>query len=52
LVLGTGVHSREKKIQELKENLKEAIQLIIESNLKRFTYERDEYIEKQITVTI
>ncbi|TAL70858.1 MAG: type II toxin-antitoxin system HicB family antitoxin [Bacteroidetes bacterium] len=29
----SGVHSQGKTIQEVKENLKEAVQLIIESNL-------------------
>ncbi|MFH1050574.1 MAG: type II toxin-antitoxin system HicB family antitoxin [bacterium] len=32
----SGVHSQGKTIQELKENLQEAIQLIIESNLKNY----------------
>ncbi len=48
----SGVHSQGKTIQELKENLQEAIQLIIESNLKHFANFGTDYIEEQIAVTI
>ena len=48
----SGVHSQGKTIQELKENLKEAIQLIIESNLKHFTVASSEYFEEQIAVNV
>lgn len=48
----SGVHSQARTIPELKENLKEAIQLIIESNIKHFTNTESEYIEEQIAVNI
>lgn len=48
----SGVHSQAKTIPELKENLKEAIQLIIESNLKHFTLNSDDFIEEQIAVSL
>jgi len=48
----TGVHSQGKTIAELKENLKEAIGLIIESNIKHFTNFGNEYFEEQIAVNI
>jgi predicted RNase H-like HicB family nuclease len=48
----TGVHAQGKTIAELKENLKEAIQLIIESNLNHFTNFSNDYFEEQIAVSI
>ncbi len=48
----SGVHSQGKTIAELKENLIEAIQLIVESNLKHFTELDSEYFEEQIAVSL
>jgi len=48
----SGVHSQGKTVEEVLENLKEAVQLIIESNTKRFSESADEFIERQIAVTI
>jgi predicted RNase H-like HicB family nuclease len=48
----SGVHSQGRTIAELKENLIEAIQLIIEANLKHYTNLNNEYIEEQIAVMI
>lgn len=48
----SGVHSQGKTEEEVLENLKEAVQLIIESNTKHFSESADEFFEKQIAVTI
>jgi len=48
----SGVHSQGKTVEELKENLAEAIQLIIESNTKHFISDNKNYFEEQIAVTI
>lgn len=48
----SGVHSQGRTIQEVKENLKEAIQLIIESNIKHFSIESSEIFEEQIAVNV
>lgn len=48
----SGVHSQGKTIPELKENLKEAIRLIIESNMKHFVNSGNEYFEEQIAVNL
>lgn len=48
----SGVHSQGKTIQEVKENLKEAVQLIIESNIKHFGSDYSEIYEEQIAVNV
>ena len=48
----SGVHSQGKTIEELIENLKEAVQLIIESNVKHFSESSEECFERQIAVKI
>ncbi|MFC2130178.1 type II toxin-antitoxin system HicB family antitoxin [Bacteroidota bacterium] len=48
----SGVHSQGKTIEELKENLKEAIKLIVESHTKHFIGLSDCFIEEQIAVEI
>jgi predicted RNase H-like HicB family nuclease len=48
----SGVHSQGKTIDEVIENLKEAIQLIIDSNIRHFKESGEEYIERRIAVTI
>ncbi|MDQ1266085.1 MAG: hypothetical protein QG635_1237 [Bacteroidota bacterium] len=48
----SGVHSQGKTISEVKKNLQEAVQLIIESNLRHFTYPENDYFEEQIAVNI
>lgn len=50
----SGVHTQGKTVEEVKENLKEAISMVIESNLKHFqeiAKEYDEYIEEDLAVT-
>ena len=41
-----------KTIEEAKENLKEAIQMIIESNIRHFKDLGDEYFEEDILVNV
>ena len=48
----SGVHSQGRTIEEVKENLSEAIQLIIESNMLHFKEQNSDYIEEQIVVSI
>ncbi|MBI5324676.1 MAG: type II toxin-antitoxin system HicB family antitoxin [Ignavibacteriae bacterium] len=48
----SGVHSQGKTIQEVRENLKEAVQLIIESNIKHFRSDSAEIYEEQIAVNV
>jgi predicted RNase H-like HicB family nuclease len=48
----SGVHSQGKTIEEVKENLKEAIQMVIESNILHFKELGDEYIEEDILVNV
>ncbi len=51
----SGVHTQGKTIEEVKENLKEAIAMVIESNLKHFaelTESYEEYIEEDLVVTL
>jgi predicted RNase H-like HicB family nuclease len=48
----SGVHSQGKTIEELKENLIEAIKLIIESNLKHISSLTGNIIEERIAVEI
>jgi predicted RNase H-like HicB family nuclease len=51
----SGVHTHGKTIEEVKENLKEAIAMVLESNLKHFaelSEEYEEYIEEDIAVTV
>jgi predicted RNase H-like HicB family nuclease len=48
----SGVHSQGRTIEEVKENLVEAVQLIIESNIKHFTSESENFIEEQIAVAL
>jgi len=48
------VHTQGTTVEEVKENLKEAISMVIESNLKHFqeiAKEYDEYIEEDLVVT-
>jgi len=48
----SGVHSQGKTIAEVKENLKEAIQLIIESNIKHFVPIGTLCFEEEIAVSL
>ena len=48
----SGVHSQAKTIEELKENLSEAIHLMIESNLQHYIAPNFEYFEENIAVNI
>lgn len=47
-----GAHSQGKTVEEVRENLKEAIQLILESNYKHFVRGRKKVLEEQITVNV
>jgi len=48
----SGVHSQGKTIEEAKENLLDAIQLIIESNQLHFSERGEEYFEEEILVNV
>ncbi|QTA87085.1 type II toxin-antitoxin system HicB family antitoxin [Desulfonema magnum] len=48
----SGVHTQGKTIDEVRENLKEAITMVIESNIRHFTEASKEYIEEDIVVNL
>jgi predicted RNase H-like HicB family nuclease len=48
----SGVHSQGRTIDEVKENLVEAIEMIIESNFKHFISPGGNYIEEKILVNV
>ncbi len=48
----SGINAQGKTIEELRENLEEAIQLIVESNIKHFTNFNSEYFDEQIAVSL
>ena len=48
----SGVHSQGKTIKEVRENLKEAVSLVVESNIKHFVGSATEYFEENIAVDI
>lgn len=50
----SGVHTQGKSIGEVKENLIEAIEMVIESNIRHFRElsEDDDYIEEDIMVAL
>lgn len=47
-----GAHSQGKTVKEVKENLKEAIKLILESNYKHFVSGKKKVFEDRITVNV
>jgi predicted RNase H-like HicB family nuclease len=47
----SGVNSQGRTLDEVRENLKEAIQLIIESNTRHFAELGSDYLEETITVS-
>ncbi len=47
-----GVHTQGKTVAEVMENLKEAIPMVIESNLRHFTETAEEYFEEEILVAL
>ena len=47
-----GAHSQGKTIDEVKENLKEAIPMVIESNIRHLKEYSDEYYEEEIAVAL
>ncbi|MBM2816771.1 MAG: type toxin-antitoxin system HicB family antitoxin [Ignavibacteria bacterium] len=48
----SGVHTQGRTIEEAKENLVEAIQMVVESNLKHFISQGGDYIEEKILVNV
>jgi len=48
----SGVHTQGKTVEEVKENLKEAIAMVIESNTRHFIAQAEEYIEEDLVVAI
>ena len=48
----SGVHTQGKTIDEVRENLKEAIQMIIESNIRHLPKFSEEYLEEEIEVSL
>ncbi|MCP4405892.1 MAG: type II toxin-antitoxin system HicB family antitoxin [bacterium] len=51
----SGVHTQGKTIAEVKDNLQEAIAMVVESNLRHFVErigEYEEYIEEDLAVTL
>lgn len=48
----SGVHTQGKTIEEVRENLKEAIQMVVESNVRHFVSEGESVIEEEITVEV
>lgn len=47
-----GAHSQGKTIDEVKENLKEAIKMILESNYKHFIKGQKKILEEKISVQV
>ena len=47
-----GAHSQGKTIKEVKENLKEAIKMVIESNYRHFIKGQTKVLEERIAVSI
>ena len=50
----SGVHSQGRSIEEVKENLKEAIEMVIESNIRHFSelMQCQDYIEEEIVFAL
>ncbi|MEE4358311.1 MAG: type II toxin-antitoxin system HicB family antitoxin [Desulfococcaceae bacterium] len=50
----SGVHTQGKSIEEVKENLKEAIEMVIESNIRHFRElaQHHDYIEEDIVLAL
>jgi len=48
----SGVHTQGKTVDEVRENLKEAVQMVIESNIRHFTEFSEEYFEEEIEVSL
>lgn len=46
-----GAHSQGKTVKEVRENLKEAIKLILEANYRHFVRGQKKVLEERITVT-
>ena len=47
-----GAHSQGKTIEEVKENLKEAVKMILDSNYKHFVKGQNKVLEERIAVNI
>ncbi len=47
-----GAHSQGKTIEEVKENLKEAIKMVIESNYRHSIREYEKVVEEEISVNL
>ncbi|MEW6557168.1 MAG: type II toxin-antitoxin system HicB family antitoxin [Elusimicrobiota bacterium] len=47
-----GAHSQGKTIDEVKENLKESIKMILESNYRHFISGQNKVLEERITVNV
>jgi len=47
-----GAHSQGKTVKEVKENLKEAIKMVLESNYRHFISGRRKILEERVTVNV
>ena len=47
-----GAHSQGKTVKEVKENLKEAVKMILDSNYKHFIKGQNKVLEERIAVNI
>jgi len=47
-----GAHSQGRTIEDVKENLKEAIRMVIDSNYRHYVQDYDQIIEEKISVEL
>jgi len=47
-----GVHTQGRTVAEVRENLKEAIPMVLESNLRHLTETAEEYFEEEILISL